>query len=64
MTIYPLRKSAFWNSTLTRAYAIDDVHIDPKGTIPRLMNMGIAYNTMFVTEEEAPKWHDLLIPAK
>lgn len=47
------------------AYAIDDVYIDPEGyyTGARLMNMGIAYNTMFVTEEEAPKtWHDLLHP--
>ena len=47
------------------AYAIDDAYIDPDGyyTGARLMNMGIAYNTMWVTEEEAPKtWHELLEP--
>jgi len=38
------------------AYAIDATYIDPEGyyTGTRLMNMGIAYNTVFVTEEEAP----------
>ena len=47
------------------AYAIDKAYIDPEGyyTGARLMNMGIAYNTMFVTAEEAPKtWNELLEP--
>lgn len=47
------------------AYAIDDAYIDPEGyyTGARLMNMGIAYNTMWVTAEDAPKtWHELLDP--
>lgn len=45
------------------AEAIDDAYKDPEGyyTGARMMNMGISYNTVFVTEEEAPKsWNDLL----
>lgn len=44
---------------------IDDAYKDPEGyyTGARMMNMGISYNTVFVTEEEAPKsWNDLLDP--
>ena len=51
--------------TSPETYAIDVAYIDPEGyyTGARLMNMGIAYNTMFVTAEEAPKtWFDLLDP--
>ncbi|HHW73257.1 MAG TPA: ABC transporter substrate-binding protein [Firmicutes bacterium] len=44
---------------------IDDAYKDPDGYFigARMMNMGIAYNTLFVTPEEAPKtWFDLLDP--
>lgn len=47
------------------ADAIDDAYKDPDGyyTGARMMNMGIAYNTIFVKPEEAPKsWNDLLDP--
>lgn len=47
------------------AEAIDDAYKDPEGyyTGARMMNMGISYNTVFVTEAEAPKsWNDLLDP--
>ena len=47
------------------ATTIDPAYIDSEGyyTGARLMNMGIAYNTNTVTEEEAPKsWNDLLDP--
>ncbi len=43
------------------AEAIDKTFIDPDGyyTAARMMNMGIAYNTLKVTPEEAPKtWYD------
>lgn len=45
------------------AAAIDPAYIDKDGyyTGARMMNMGIAYNTIFVRPEEAPKtWFDLL----
>lgn len=43
--------------------AIDPAYIDKDGyfTGARMMNMGIAYNTVLVTPEEAPQsWNDLL----
>lgn len=45
------------------AAAIDAAYIDPEGfyTGARMMNMGIAYNTVFVKPEEAPtSWLELL----
>ena len=47
------------------AAAIDPTYIDKDGyyTGARMMNMGIAYNTIFVRPEEAPtSWKDLLDP--
>ncbi|NMB00733.1 MAG: ABC transporter substrate-binding protein [Firmicutes bacterium] len=44
---------------------IDDAYKDPEGYYigARMMNMGIAYNTIFVRPEEAPQsWNDLLDP--
>ncbi len=44
---------------------IDKVFIDSEGyyTGARMMNMGLAYNTLSVTAEEAPQtWNDLLDP--
>jgi len=44
---------------------IDDAYKDPEGYYigARMMNMGIAYNTIFVSPDEAPKsWYDLLDP--
>lgn len=49
----------------SEAAAIDPAYVDKDGyyTGARMMNMGIAYNTIFVRPEEAPKkWEDLLDP--
>lgn len=47
------------------ASAIDSAYIDSEGyfTGARMMNMGIAYNTVLVSPEDAPQsWNDLLDP--
>ena len=52
-----------YTSPEATADVIDPVYVDPDGyyTAGRLVGVGISYNTVLVTEEEAPKtWEDLL----